>query len=220
MNENEPSESALLNRDALVNEIEVALPVPRERSISVGESLQSHPLLSSDESAGSPLMQTGEKSSYYTWRASKTYQYYFEEGQVAVNELSLLLSGNSKAEEEVFFDVSQKGNLKIRSTYLASTEKGPVTPLCQGKTIQERQRLVETWNYERETGKLTVESRQVVMKSQPVQSLPFASISVSPKEIKIEPLLFLLSLVALYFLSMKTIKKLVFFFSKTRSKGK
>lgn len=134
-----------------------------------------------------------------------------------------MLSGNSKAEEEVLFVDSQKGNLKIRSTYLASPEKGPVTPLCEGKTVNERQRLVETWNYERETGKLTVESRKVVMRDEPVESVPFASMSVSrnsPTVIIANQWIFVLATVPTLYLWYEVLKQSIIFYLKLKNKQK
>lgn len=39
---------------------------PKEISITIGDNLQSHPLISSDESAASPIINSVEKSGYYT----------------------------------------------------------------------------------------------------------------------------------------------------------
>lgn len=156
---------------------------------------------SSSEAQSSEAGASKSQQSVYSMRESKTRALEKRFGAKALNEISLLNSGNSVVRDCTFqFKTNQlkkKDEIYLTLDYEATPVRGPLSDLCvkHESSVEPNQFQRELFRVN-EPGSLNLVSRQIVTHYSPVPPLPFGSISSS---LSIQPFTSFLSIFLFFY---------------------
>lgn len=159
------------------------------RDLSLPVNKNRNPTLSVGELQENPLFEISKKSpSFFSEKRALTEHLVERYGSCALNEITLLNSGNSLSKDCVFHFVENKelgkSELLISVDYEASPKHGSLSPLCEKHNVKivPEQVMREWFKMSENKAKLELQHRSIVNARQavgPPPFTPYASVSTS-----------------------------------------